>query len=93
MVMQDAVTAWDLKPNTENTNKIFNVLCNVQPVEHPWSGDWYARKIDVTTWSKDQFWFEKCKWLKKCKLYEYECDRDYDEHWKRKEFKCKFSLW
>ncbi len=86
MVMQDAVTAWDLKPNTENTNKIFNVLCNVQPVEHPWSGDWYARKIDVTTWSKDQFWFEKCKWLKKCKLYEYECDRDYDEHWKRKEW-------
>lgn len=77
MVMQDAVTAWDLKPNRENTNKIFNVLCNVQPVEHPWSGDWYARKIDVTTWSKDQFWFEKCKWLKKCKLYEYECDGDH----------------
>lgn len=76
MVMQDAVTAWDLKPNRENTNKIFNVLCNVQPVEHPWSGDWYARKIDVTTWSKDQFWFEKCKWLKKCKLYEYECSWD-----------------
>lgn len=76
MVAQDAVTAWDLKPNRENTNKVFNVLCNVQPVEHPWSGDWYARKIDVTTWSKDQFWFEKCKGLKRCKLYEYECNWD-----------------
>lgn len=73
MVAQDAVTAWDLKPNRENTNKVFNVLCNVQPVEHPWSGDWYARKIDVTTWSKDQYWFEKCKWLKKCELYQYKC--------------------
>ena len=92
MVATDAQTAWDLKPNRENTNKIFNVLCNVQPVEHPWSGDWYARQIDVTTWSKDQFWLEKCKWLKKCELYEYNCNKkellviprddwDEDEQW------------
>ena len=79
MVAQDQATAWDLKPNRENTNKIFNILCNVQPVEHPRSGDWYARQIDVTTWSKDQFWFEKCKWLKKCTLYEYQCFSD--SHW------------
>jgi len=39
MVAQDAVTAWDLKPKIEDVNKTFNVLCNVQPVEHPWSGD------------------------------------------------------
>lgn len=79
MVDVSQATAWDLKPNRENTNKIFNVLCNVQPVEHPWSWDWYARQIDVTTWSKDQFWFEKCKWLRKCKLYEYECYWDHVE--------------
>lgn len=95
MVAQDAVTAWDLKPKIEDVNKTFNVLCNVQPVEHPWSGDWYARWIDVTTWSKEQFWLEKCKWLKRCDLYEYNCSRDtllvlpqndweYDEHWEYK---------
>ena len=73
MVAQDQVTAWDLKPNRENTNQIFNVLCNVQPVEHPWSGEWYLRQTDVTEWSKQQYWFEKCKGLKKCKTYKYSC--------------------
>lgn len=76
MVAQDSATAWDLKPNRENTNQIFNVLCNVQPVEHPWSGDWYARQLDVTTWSKQQYRFEKCKGLKKCTLYKYAKDWD-----------------
>lgn len=76
MVAQDQVTAWDLKPNRENTNQIFNVLCNVQPVEHPWSGDWYARDIDVKDGSKQQYRFEKCKGLKRCKLYQYECHND-----------------
>lgn len=71
MVAQDLVTGWDLKPNRENTNQIFNVLCNVQPVEHPRSGEWHLRETDVTEWSKQQYWFEKCKWLKKCKIYRY----------------------
>lgn len=71
MVAQDQVTAWDLKPNRENTNQIFNVLCNVQPVEHPWSGEWHLRQTDVTEWSKQQYWFEKCKGLKRCKLFKY----------------------
>lgn len=74
MVAQDVATFWDLKPNSENTNQLFNVLCNVQPVEHPRSWDWYWRNIDVLEWSRHQFWLEKCKWLKKCKLYEYECN-------------------
>ena len=73
MVAQDSATAWDLKPNRENTNQIFNVLCNVQPVEHPRSWDWYDQQIDVTNWSKQQYRFEKCKWLKRCQLYHYEC--------------------
>ena len=79
MVATDSATAWDLKPNRENTNAIFNVLCNVQPVEHPWSGDWYAQQIDVTEWSKQQYRFEKCKWLKKCQLYRYKCKSSWTE--------------
>lgn len=79
MVAQDSATAWDLKPNRENTNQIFNVLCNVQPVEHPWSGEWHQRETDIIHWSKQQFWFEKCKWLKKAKLYEYRCQGNYVE--------------
>lgn len=75
MVAQDAVTAWDLKPNRENVNQVFNVLCNVKPVEHPRSWDWYNRQIDVTTWSKQQYRFEKCEWLKKCTLYHYNCSK------------------
>lgn len=73
MVMQDAVTAWDIKPNRQDTNEKFNMLCNVVPIEHPWSWDWYIKKIDVKDWSRAQYWFEKCKWLKKCDLYEYVC--------------------
>lgn len=79
MVAQDSATAWDLKPNRENTNQIFNVLCNVQPVEHPWSGDWHLRWIDVTEGSKQQYWFEKCKGLKKSRIYKY--DRSSTNWW------------
>lgn len=38
MVAVDGTTAWDLKPNRENSNQIFNVLCNVVPTPHPWTG-------------------------------------------------------
>lgn len=76
MVMQDAVTAWDIKPNREDTNQKFNMLCNVVPVEHPWTWDWYNKNVDQLEWSRNQYRFEKCKWLKRCKLYEYYCSRD-----------------
>lgn len=75
MVMQDAVTAWDVKPNREDTNQKFNMLCNVVPVEHPWTWDWYNKNVDQLEWSRNQYRFEKCKWLKRCKLYEYYCSR------------------
>lgn len=76
MVMQDAVTAWDIKPSREDTNKKFNMLCNVIPIEHPRTWDWYNKQSDIIHWSRDQFWFEKCKWLRRCKLYEYKCSSD-----------------
>lgn len=75
MVAVDGTTAWDLKPNRENSNQIFNVLCNVVPTPHPWTGAWYRKNIDLTASEKQQFWFEKCKWLKRCKLYEYDCSK------------------
>ena len=76
MVAQDAVTAWDIKPNREDTNQKFNMLCNVVPVEHPWIWDWYNKNVDQLEWSRNQYRFEKCKWLKRCKLYEYYCSRE-----------------
>lgn len=72
MVMQDAVTAWDIKP-WENTNMLFNVLCNVKPVEHPWTWDLHLKQADIVNGKRPQHWFEKCDWLKKCKLYEFDC--------------------
>ena len=76
MVMQDAVTAWDIKPNREDTNQKFNMLCNVVPVEHPWTWDWYNKNVDQTVGSRNQYWFEKCKWLRRCQLYEYYCSKN-----------------
>lgn len=76
MVSVDGTTAWDLKPNRENTNQIFNVLCNVVPTPHPWTGNGYRKDIDLTASEKQQYWFEKCKGLKRAKLYEYDCSDD-----------------
>lgn len=70
--MQDAVTAWDLKPG-ENTNMVFNVLCNVKAIDHPWTWDSYLKQTTIKEWSRPQHRFEKCEGLKKCKLYNYDC--------------------
>lgn len=39
MVATDGTTIWDLKPNRENANQLFNILCNVVPTPHPWIGE------------------------------------------------------
>lgn len=80
MVVSWAIQFWDIKPDRQNWNQLFNTLCNVVPVDHPWSWQWYRAGLDIKEWEKQQYRLEKCKWLKQCRLYEYDCNNLVEEN-------------
>ena len=64
---------FDIQPQQDNNNILFNDLVNVVPVAHPRTGMWYRERIEVKDWDKQRHWFRKRKWFKKVDLYRWIC--------------------
>lgn len=64
---------FDIQPQQDNNNILFNDLVNVVPVAHPRTGMWYRERIEVKDWDKQRHWFRKRKWFKKVDLYRWVC--------------------
>ena len=72
---------FDIQPQKDNNNILFNDLVNVVPVAHPWTGMWYRNHLRVSDWDKERHWFDKRKWFKVVDLYEWICWRWVISEW------------
>ena len=64
---------FDIQPQQDNNNILFNDLVNVVPVAHPWTGMWHRERLEVVYWDKQRHWFRKRKWFKKVQLWRRVC--------------------
>ena len=64
---------FDIQPQQDNNNILFNDLVNVVPVAHPRTGMWHRERLEVVHWDKQRHWFRKRKWFKKVQLWRWVC--------------------